>query len=104
VPTYEYLCEKCGYGFEKLQSITARPLRKCLKCGKNNVKRLIGTGAGVIFKGSGFYQTDYRSDSYKKAEKKEKESSTKKKETAKSKDSKASEKSKPDTKSKKKPA
>jgi putative FmdB family regulatory protein len=67
MPTYEYICENCGYQFEHFQSITAKPLRKCPKCGKVNLKRLIGCGAGVIFKGSGFYETDYRSESYKKA-------------------------------------
>jgi len=103
VPTYEYLCEKCGYEFEKFQSITAKPLRKCPSCGKSSVKRLIGTGSGVIFKGSGFYQTDYRSESYKKAEKKEKEGTAEKKKTTESKDSKTSEKPKSDTKAKKKP-
>ena len=76
MPTYQYLCKNCGCEFEKFQSISARPLRKCPKCGKTRVKRLIGTGAGVIFKGSGFYQTDYRSESYKKAEKSEKETAS----------------------------
>ena len=60
MPTYEYKCDACGYAFEKFHSITARPIRKCPKCGKLKVKRLIGTGAGMIFKGSGFYETDYR--------------------------------------------
>ena len=72
MPTYEYICDKCGYEFERFQSITARPIRKCPKCGKAGAKRLIGTGSGIIFKGNGFYQTDYRSENYKKAEKKEK--------------------------------
>ena len=71
MPTYEYECEKCGINFEKFQSITAEPIKKCPKCG-GNVKRLISAGAGVIFKGSGFYATDYRSESYKQEEKKEK--------------------------------
>ena len=65
MPTYEYLCESCKWRFERFQSITAKPLRACPKCGKRKVKRLIGAGAGVIFKGSGFYQTDYRSEGYK---------------------------------------
>lgn len=68
MPTYEYECTGCGYRFEKFQSITARPLRRCPRCGKR-VRRLLGVGAGVIFKGSGFYATDYRSESYKKAAK-----------------------------------
>jgi putative FmdB family regulatory protein len=67
MPTYEYRCENCDYQFDKMQGITAKSLRKCPKCGKPALKRLIGTGAGIIFKGSGFYATDYRSESYKKA-------------------------------------
>ena len=59
MPTYEYECEKCGECFERYQSITARPLRKCPKCG-GKVRRKIGAGGGVIFRGSGFYETDYR--------------------------------------------
>jgi putative FmdB family regulatory protein len=78
MPTYSYLCPSCGNGFEQFQTITARPLRTCPKCGKRRLKRLIGTGAGIIFKGSGFYQTDYRSESYKKAEKSEKSGEEKK--------------------------
>ena len=75
MPTYDYICENCGNAFEQFQSITARPLRKCPECAKMKLRRLIGSGSGVIFKGSGFYETDYRSDSYKKAEKKENGSS-----------------------------
>ena len=95
MPTYEYLCDNCGHDFEKFQSITARPLRKCPDCGKNQLKRLIGTGAGVIFKGSGFYETDYRSEGYKKA--KEKETSPEKKEDKKKSDSKSETKSTKDS-------
>ena len=69
MPTYEYKCEACGHRFEKFQSITAAPIRKCPECKKSKVKRLIGTGAGLLFKGSGFYITDYRPDSYNKAAK-----------------------------------
>lgn len=65
MPTYEYKCSACGYSFEKFQSITAAPIRRCPKCHKNQVRRLIGTGAGLIFRGSGFYITDYRDASYK---------------------------------------
>ncbi|MBN2181579.1 MAG: zinc ribbon domain-containing protein [Sedimentisphaerales bacterium] len=72
MPTYEYICENCEYEFEKFQTITARPLRTCPECGKKKLKRLIGTGAGIIFKGSGFYETDYRSENYKKAVENEK--------------------------------
>jgi len=67
MPTYEYICDACGQGFERFQSITAAPIRKCPSCGRSKARRLIGTGAGLIFKGSGFYITDYRSESYKNA-------------------------------------
>jgi putative FmdB family regulatory protein len=67
MPTYEYKCRKCEHQFEQFQSITAKSLRKCPKCGAMTLNRLIGTGTGVIFKGSGFYATDYRSENYKKA-------------------------------------
>ena len=71
MPTYEYRCEKCGHAFEEFQSITAKPIKKCPKCGKLAVKRLISAGVGIIFRGSGFYETDYRSDQYKAAAKKD---------------------------------
>jgi len=78
MPTYEYSCEKCGGTFELVQSMRDAPLKECAKelCrqkkwGHGKVKRLIGTGAGLIFKGSGFYITDYRSDSYREAAKKD---------------------------------
>jgi len=60
MPTYEYACPKCGQHFEKFQSMNDEPLKKCLKCGKSGVKRLVGKGAGLIFKGTGFYITDYK--------------------------------------------
>jgi len=66
MPTYEYECRKCNHLFEEFQSITAESLKKCPVC-SGRVGRLIGIGAGVLFKGSGFYQTDYRSEGYKKA-------------------------------------
>ncbi|MHC4855804.1 MAG: FmdB family zinc ribbon protein [Planctomycetota bacterium] len=66
MPTYEYKCGNCDHLMEKFQSITANPIKKCPECGKLKLQRLLGTGAGLIFKGSGFYETDYRSDSYKK--------------------------------------
>src|SRR5664279_5655329 len=70
MPTYEYKCDTCGYEFEEFQSITAEPLTKCKKPDCNGtVHRLISSGAGFLFKGSGFYSTDYRSDSYKKGAK-----------------------------------
>ncbi|HLL88028.1 MAG TPA: FmdB family zinc ribbon protein [Tepidisphaeraceae bacterium] len=64
MPTYEYRCDACGHAFEQFQSIKADPTKKCPSCGKNKVRRLIGTGAGLIFKGSGFYITDYRDKAY----------------------------------------
>ena len=78
MPTYGYACQKCGHEFDEFQSITADPLRKCPECGKLSLKRLIGTGAGIIFKGSGFYETDYRSENYKKAAESDKGSSASK--------------------------
>jgi putative FmdB family regulatory protein len=60
MPTYEYACPKCGHAFEVFQSMKDEPLKKCPKCQKTGVKRLLGTGAGLIFKGSGFYITDYK--------------------------------------------
>ncbi|HQP91609.1 MAG TPA: zinc ribbon domain-containing protein [Candidatus Omnitrophota bacterium] len=60
MPTYDYECKACGHAFERTHSMTAEPIKKCPKCGKNKVIRLIGSGSGVIFKGSGFYATDYR--------------------------------------------
>jgi len=60
MPTYDYECDACGYTFEEFQSITAKPLKECPKCKKKQLRRLIGSGAGVIFKGSGFYETDYK--------------------------------------------
>jgi putative FmdB family regulatory protein len=69
MPTYDYKCDACGHQFELFQSIKADPIKKCPSCGKLKVKRLIGTGAGLLFKGGGFYITDYRSDSYKSAAK-----------------------------------
>ena len=84
MPTYDYQCGECGHQWEEFQSITARPKRKCPDCGKLKAKRMIGTGAGVIFKGSGFYETDYRSDSYKKRQKEDKPESKPKSDSAKS--------------------
>ena len=75
MPTYAYECAACGHAFEEFQSITAKALRKCPGCGKPKLQRLIGPGAGVIFKGSGFYETDYRSSSYKSAQSADKDGS-----------------------------
>ena len=66
MPTYDYLCDACGHKFELFQSINDNPIRKCPECKKPKLRRLFGTGAAIMFKGSGFYQTDYRSDSYKR--------------------------------------
>ena len=71
MPTYEYKCEACGHAFEKFQTMSSAPVKVCPVCNKKKVKRLIGTGAGLIFKGSGFYITDYRSEGYKQAAKKD---------------------------------
>ena len=73
MPTYDYVCDACEHAFEEFQSMTAKVLKKCPECGKSKLRRLIGTGAGVIFKGSGFYETDYRSDSYGKDAKADKD-------------------------------
>lgn len=73
MPTYEYECEACGHTFDEFQSMSEPPLTKCPKCGKKKLTRLFGTGAAVLFKGSGFYETDYRSESYKKAAKADQE-------------------------------
>lgn len=67
MPTYEYVCRACEHEFEEFQSMSAASLKKCPSCGKNALERKIGIGAGIIFKGGGFYETDYRSESYKKA-------------------------------------
>lgn len=77
MPTYDYVCDACGHEFEEFQSITEAVLRKCPECKKLKLRRLFGTGAAVVFKGSGFYQTDYRSESYKSGAEKDKPKSEK---------------------------
>ena len=72
MPTYAYKCDHCEHEFDLFQSITAKSIRKCPECARLKLRRLIGTGAGIIFKGSGFYETDYRSESYKQGEEKAK--------------------------------
>jgi putative FmdB family regulatory protein len=67
MPTYDYECDACGHQLEVFQGINDPVLKKCPECGKNKLKRLFGSGAAIVFKGSGFYQTDYRSEGYKKA-------------------------------------
>ena len=89
MPTYDYVCENCGHHFEKFQSITAAPLTECPEC-QGHVRRLISAGNGFLFKGSGFYETDYRSESYKRDKKKAE--GTKSKTTAKSKPAKTDKK------------
>lgn len=71
MPTYEYECGACGHRFEKYQSMTEKAVKKCPQCGKAKAERLISGGAGVLFKGSGFYQTDYRSKGYKESARKD---------------------------------
>ena len=66
MPTYEYACPKCGHQFEQFQSMRDEPLKKCPKCKKTGLKRLVGSGAGLIFKGTGFYITDYKNKPEKK--------------------------------------
>jgi putative FmdB family regulatory protein len=76
MPTYDYVCDACQHQFEAFHSIKAEPLQKCPECGRKKLRRLIGPGAAIVFKGSGFYQTDYRSESYKKAAAAEKNAAT----------------------------
>ena len=77
MPTYDYVCNACDHRFELFQSITAKPARKCPACGRLKLRRLIGPGAAIVFKGSGFYQTHYRSESYRKGAEAEKTASAK---------------------------
>jgi putative FmdB family regulatory protein len=76
MPTYDYVCEACQHEFEHFQSIKDEALKKCPECGRRKLRRLIGPGAAIVFKGSGFYQTDYRSESYKKSAAAEKSKTT----------------------------
>jgi putative FmdB family regulatory protein len=72
MPTYEYVCDACDHAFDLFQQMRDPVKRKCPKCGRPKLRRLVGTGAGIIFRGSGFYETDYRSESYRKAAESEK--------------------------------
>ena len=92
MPTYQYKCAKCDYRFEEFQAITEKPLDNCPQCG-GPAERIISGGAGFLFKGAGFYITDYRSDSYKKAAEKDKPSII----SSSSKDSKTETKTKSET-------
>lgn len=76
MPTYEYVCDHCGHEYEMFQSMKDDPVKTCPECGEEKARRLLGRGAGIIFKGSGFYETDYRSESYKKAAKAEQEAAS----------------------------
>jgi putative FmdB family regulatory protein len=105
MPTYEYACNKCGHEFEQFQSMADKPLTDCPQClrkkrGRGSVKRKMSGGAGLIFKGSGFYITDYRSEGYKQAAKKDSDSAK----PAASTESKPATPAKPATKSETKPA
>lgn len=75
MPTYEYECDACQHRFDEFQSFKDEPLKICPKCAQASLRRLFGTGAAILFKGSGFYETDYRSDSYKQAAKADQTSS-----------------------------
>lgn len=100
MPTYDYHCKNCDHAFELFQSMSAGVKKKCPECGKLTLERLIGTGAAVIFKGSGFYETDYRSKSYSSDKEADKKAA---KESTESKSDKKSEK-KPEKKTESKPA
>ncbi len=76
MPTYDYVCDACNHAFEEFQAITAKTLKKCPACGKPKLRRLIGTGAGILFKGGGFYETDYRSAGYKQSAKADSDASS----------------------------
>jgi putative FmdB family regulatory protein len=73
MPTYEYRCDPCDHQFDEFQSMKDDPLKVCPKCGQETLRRIFGTGAAILFKGSGFYQTDYRSEAYKSAAKADQE-------------------------------
>jgi putative FmdB family regulatory protein len=83
MPTYDYVCDACNYHFAELQSFKEDPLKTCPSCREDRLRRLFGTGAAILFKGSGFYETDYRSDSYKQAAKAESEAINKASESSK---------------------
>ncbi len=103
MPTYDYRCNACGHAFELFQSMSAKHEKKCPKCGKNALERLIGTGAAVLFKGSGFYQTDYRSEGYKKSAEADKPASETKSDSKGDGKSEPKSDTKPETKAESKP-
>jgi putative FmdB family regulatory protein len=90
MPTYDYHCDNCQHEFELFQSITEPAKKKCPQCGKQKLRRLFGTGGAIMFKGSGFYKTDYRSESYKKRAEADKPASESKSSDAKPSESKGS--------------
>ncbi len=92
MPTYDYACDACDHEFELFQQISDPVKKKCPECGKLKLRRLFGTGAAVVFKGSGFYETDYRSESYKKGEEKAKKAKETKSDDKKSDSKKATDK------------
>jgi len=100
MPTYDYECDACGHTFELFQGITEPVQKKCPDCGKLKLRRLFGTGAAVVFKGSGFYQTDYRSESYKKAAEKDKPATESKSESKSESKAESKSETKPATESK----
>ncbi len=99
MPTYDYQCDACGHELEIFQGINDPVKKKCPECGKNKLKRQFGTGAAIVFKGSGFYQTDYRSEGYKKAAAADSKSQTDKGSESKSSDVKGEKKKSPAKKS-----
>ena len=107
MPTYDYQCDACGHTFEEWQSFKDDELTKCPKCKKKKLRRLISGGAALIFKGSGFYETDYRKDSYKDAAKKDadaaKPTETPKADDTKAAEAKPAEPAKPEPKAEAKP-
>ena len=102
MPTYDYVCDACEHKFEHFQSIKDDPLKKCPECKKPKLRRLIGAGAAIVFKGSGFYQTDYRSESYKKRAEADKPASSSESKSSESKSSESKSSSSGEKKSKSK--
>jgi putative FmdB family regulatory protein len=103
MPTYDYECDACGHTWELFQKITEDPVKSCPECKKRKARRLFGTGAAIMFKGSGFYETDYRSESYKKGADKDKKSSSDSSSDSSSKKSESKSESKTPSKSDSKP-
>jgi len=100
MPTYDYVCKACGHALEIFHSMSESPKRKCPSCGKHGLERQIGAGAGILFKGDGYYETDYRSESYKKGAQADKSAEK----TSKDKSAEKASKDKPEKKKDKKEA